>query len=198
MTWAPILVVPRSAIPQAWLPEQGTVALHEIELIRWLHQAPLAWRARAEVEPDPTYKQLIPYLLVDHRGRLATYNRAGAEARLHGLWSVGIGGHIDRIDATAAPWDTIQQAALRELTEELPGVSQPAALQFLGLINEDETPVGQVHLGLVFRITSDTPEPPTAGEELHDLHWRDPSAAEALPLERWSRLALKLWQEVGR
>lgn len=198
MTQAPILVVPRAALPQAWLPELGAVALNEIDLVRWLNQAPLAWRPRAEVEPDPSYKQLIPYLLVDHRGRLATYRRAGTEDRLHGLWSVGIGGHIDRTDATSVPWDTIQQAALRELAEELPDLPQPAVLRFLGLINEDETPVGRVHLGLVFGVDAQTPEPPTAGEELRDLRWLDPAAAAALSLERWSRLACQLWQAVGR
>jgi len=45
------------------------------------------WKPRDQVEKEPNFKQLIPYLLaMIPEGRLACYKRFGNEIRLHGLW----------------------------------------------------------------------------------------------------------------
>src|SRR6266498_2392374 len=51
---------------------------------------------RRDAEQDRRYKQLIPYVLILCNDRILRYRRGkgGQEARLHGLFSVGIGGHI--------------------------------------------------------------------------------------------------------
>src|SRR4051794_41674636 len=56
----------------------------------------LSFRPRAEVETDPSFKQLIPYVVLRCGGGLFHYTRGsqGTEARLRALRAVGIGGGI--------------------------------------------------------------------------------------------------------
>src|SRR2546428_5860123 len=74
----------------------------------------------AGVEEDPSFKQIIPYLLVRHRGRLFLVQRSteGGETRLHGKYSIGVGGHINRGDVEGAQ-DVIAAGLKRELEEEV-------------------------------------------------------------------------------
>src|SRR5580704_7407049 len=55
---------------------------------------------RSEAEQDRRYKQLIPYVLVICQDKILRYRRGkgGQETRLHGLFSVGVGGHISEED----------------------------------------------------------------------------------------------------
>ncbi|MCS7091416.1 MAG: NUDIX domain-containing protein [Verrucomicrobiota bacterium] len=196
-------------LPVEWLPPEGIVPLTEQELLDTLARIRPCWRPRDEAEHDPATKQWIPYVLVQNcRGDLAAYRRRGTEARLHGLWSVGIGGHINPLDAPQADNDlrSFWQGALwaglrRELAEEFPAVSANGSTRFLGLIHENQTELGQVHLGAVFLHT--VPQAcPVGGSELADLHWfprvklsRNRNATP--PFELWSRLALQLLAHVS-
>src|SRR5437773_2560768 len=55
---------------------------------------------RSDAEQDKRHKQLIPYVLILCNDRTLRYRRGkgGQETRLHGLYSVGIGGHISEED----------------------------------------------------------------------------------------------------
>src|SRR2546421_1367086 len=55
----------------------------------------LLYLNRSDAEQDKRYKQLIPYVLVICDRRILRYQRGrgGQETRLHGVYSVGIGGH---------------------------------------------------------------------------------------------------------
>ncbi len=116
----------------------------------------LSYRPRGEMEQDPSFKQLIPYMLfryIDRQGvaRLFQYTRGGGqgEKRLHARRSVGIGGHISTDDAEAGAMADVYRVGLeRELAEEVV-IETPYTERCVGLINDDETPVGQVHLGVV-------------------------------------------------
>ena len=66
-----------------------------------LDPAHTSYRPRAAMEQDPTFKQLIPYVIFRHRdqaGRVSlfqyTRGKGQGEARLHAKRSIGIGGHI--------------------------------------------------------------------------------------------------------
>jgi predicted NUDIX family phosphoesterase len=102
-------------------------------------------RPRPEAEQDPSWKQVIPYLLLRDRERIFLMRRtsAGADARLHERWSIGVGGHMGPGD------DSIEAGLRREFREELLADWAPE-VRLLGLLNDDSTPVGQVHLGVVF------------------------------------------------
>src|SRR3970040_1982991 len=56
------------------------------------------FRRRGDVEEDPSLKQVIPYLIIRHRERIFLFQRStkGGEERLHGLYSIGVGGPMRR------------------------------------------------------------------------------------------------------
>jgi predicted NUDIX family phosphoesterase len=113
---------------------------------------------RAQAEDDPSFKQLIPYVVLRAGERIFHYRRGkkGTEQRLHALRSIGVGGHINPVDG--AHFDGVYSAALlRELNEEVELPPGPPRLEPLGLINDDSTPVGQVHLGVVHVLHLETP-----------------------------------------
>ena len=104
---------------------------------------------RSKAENDPSYKQLIPYVVLRHGDQVYHYLRGqgAGEKRLRALRSIGVGGHINPLDgATGA--NPYRQALLRELAEEI-YLETTYEERCLGLINDDSTPVGQVHLGIV-------------------------------------------------
>jgi predicted NUDIX family phosphoesterase len=114
---------------------------HYLELIA----AEGEYRRRGEVESDPSWKQVIPYVVLKDRGRmfLMRRTRAGADARLHERWSIGIGGHVNPEDGGLAG------GLAREFSEELEVEAMPD-FRLVGLLNDDSDPVGAVHLGVVF------------------------------------------------
>jgi predicted NUDIX family phosphoesterase len=116
---------------------------------RLLDPAGFSFRPRSEVETDPSIKQLIPYVVLRCGDRLFHYRRGGSgtEARLHAKRSVGIGGHINEGDAVGGT-DAYSAGMLRELREEV-HVGSHTGGEPIGFINDDTTPVGQVHLGVV-------------------------------------------------
>lgn len=107
------------------------------------------FRRRGDVEEDPSLKQIIPYLVVRRAGRYMLFRRTrvGGEARLHDLYSVGIGGHISKTDVDGAG-DIVAAGLRRELEEELV-VGGAWTARLAGVLNDDDNPVGQVHFGLV-------------------------------------------------
>ena len=105
---------------------------------------------RSEAELDKRYKQLIPYVLIICNGRILRYRRGkgGQESRLHGLYSVGVGGHISEEDhGLFSSGFGYQEGMRRELMEEV--AIDDAKEAAVALINDDSTEVGYVHFGVV-------------------------------------------------
>jgi predicted NUDIX family phosphoesterase len=107
---------------------------------------------RAEAEADPTHKQLIPYCLIRCGTQILSYTRgkSGGEDRLHAQRSVGVGGHINPIDADygrtgrEAYFAAVERELQEELIFEISHTNRIAAL-----LNDDSNDVGLVHLGVV-------------------------------------------------
>ncbi|MCS7236725.1 MAG: phosphoesterase [Thermoguttaceae bacterium] len=118
---------------------------------------------RRLAENDPSYKQLIPYAVFvfrDKGGKTYVYQyvrgTGQGERRLHAKRSIGIGGHINPGDqGEKTPEVAYRQALHREVAEEII-VQAPWTERCVGLINDDQTEVGRVHLGVVhlFELTS--------------------------------------------
>jgi predicted NUDIX family phosphoesterase len=108
-----------------------------------------SFRPRSEVEEDPSFKQLIPYVVLRCRDQVFHYTRGkrATETRLQALRSIGVGGHISRHDEALFD-SSYREAMFREVTEEVL-LETSYEEHCLGLINDDSTPVGQVHLGIV-------------------------------------------------
>jgi predicted NUDIX family phosphoesterase len=114
-----------------------------------LDPAHLQYLPRGLAENDPAFKQLIPYGVLRWRDQVFAYTRGrtGGEARLRALRSLGIGGHICAEDGAASA-DPYRAGLMRELEEEV-FLDTTYRERIIGLINDDRTPVGQVHLGIV-------------------------------------------------
>jgi predicted NUDIX family phosphoesterase len=141
---------------------------------------------RAAMEVDPAYKQIIPYLVLRDGERyfLMRRTRAGGDARLHDAWSIGVGGHLNPGDVDLAG------GLLREWTEELVADFVPE-FRLIGLLNDDTTDVGSVHLGAVYLAEArGRPVAIRESDKLTGAFATPGQVAEVADrLETWSRLA---------
>lgn len=129
--------------------------------------APEIWRLlakkayflpRPQLEHDPTHKQLISYTMFASEGRVFVMKRlrTQGESRLHGLLSIGVGGHMNPDRDIAWPGrrrisdlkTLVMANTLREIREEVSFAGTPP-ISILGFLNDDRNPVGQVHMGVV-------------------------------------------------
>ena len=149
-------------------------------------------KRRGDMEEDPNYKQLIGYVLLKDEvtGEVLVYKRlvGGGEARLHGKVSVGIGGHMNEVEGKTI-FEMLKINAARELNEEV-GVSEEDALNnlhFIGLINDDKTEVGQVHVGVVYECKVDKQRVEVKEDDTLVIKWMTGEEAKAEEnYETWS------------
>lgn len=158
----------------------------------------LSYRPRGDMEEDPSFKQLIPYCIFRHvapdgETRLFHYRRGSGqgEQRLHAKRSIGVGGHISVDDAADAPRDAYQAGLDRELAEEV-SIETAHKSRIVGLINDDETPVGAVHLGVVHLFDVDAPEVRPREDGLADAGFAPVGEllTDLASFETWSSIAL--------
>jgi predicted NUDIX family phosphoesterase len=192
-----VLCIRRSHLPRKWVADSAVVKMTAETFFGMLAGAPVHWLPRAEAESDPAYKQLIPYVLLQSADGLHTgcYRRNGSEGRLHSFWSVGIGGHINPGDCGNGDGSlsaVVRNGLDREMREEFRSLPRDATPVFHGVINEEQTPVGRVHLGLVHRMQVWSVEGLNPGEELDSFMWAETERVFRKPLELWSKLALNL------
>ncbi len=109
---------------------------------------------RSDVEEDPSYQQIIPYVVFRHRDRyfLTRRLKASSEKRLRQQYSLGIGGHINPGDLEGG--DPVYDGLRREFQEEVVYDGSFEAT-LLGLINDESSPVSKVHLAVVFLLDGD-------------------------------------------
>ena len=144
--------------------------------------------SREAMERDPSFKQIIPYLVLRDGPRyfLMRRTRAGADARLHDRYSIGVGGHLNPGDGG------LLGGLVREWQEELIATFVPE-FRLVALLNDDTTDVGAVHLGAVY--LADAAGRPVAIRETDKLTGAfvepDAVAAVADELETWSRLVFE-------
>jgi predicted NUDIX family phosphoesterase len=147
------------------------------------------FKPRGEVEDDPNFQQVIPYVVFRHSDRyfLTHRLRASSEKRLRKQYSLGVGGHINRADLQGG--DPITDGLKREWSEEVVYDGRFEAT-LLGLLNDDSAPVSKVHLGVVFLVDGDSPN--IAIRETTKL------AGELLTLEEMRRFYLEMesWSQM--
>jgi predicted NUDIX family phosphoesterase len=152
---------------------------------------------RSQAERDPALKQLIPYVILRCEDMVFHYIRGkeAGEGRLRAKGSIGIGGHIQPQDLNlfTSPRTFYMTAAAREVAEEVQ-VEATHRERIVALINDDSTPVGQVHFGIVHLWDLDKPAVTRRERQitkgsfmpLEELKTRWGS------LEAWSQLSLAL------
>jgi predicted NUDIX family phosphoesterase len=197
MTDELVLVVPTAVVIEelgGGAPWLGIVPAGERELADVIRRHG-AFHPRPAMEEDPAWKQVIPYPVLRDGDAwfLMRRTKAGSDARLHDRFSIGVGGHVNPEDGGLD--GDLGVALRREWHEELV-VDFVPDFRFVGLLNDDSTPVGRVHLGLVFE--GDAAGRPVAIRETDKLSGAFVPATEVAAvsdrLETWSRIAFE-WLE---
>ncbi len=152
---------------------------------------------RAAAEDDPSHKQIIPYVLIRKGDSYLHYVRGkgSGEKRLVSLGSIGIGGHINHGDENLflTGLEFYEEALQRELHEEL-RMGGRFETRAIALINDDTTPVGRVHFGIV-HVCDLGDENVAKGEAcITDLQFLTVPELRARRdrMETWSQLCLEL------
>lgn len=159
------------------------------------------FRPRSEVEDDPGFKQIIPYVVFRSNGAVFCYTRGKSqgEARLHRLRSLGVGGHVAEDDADGrATLDAYEMALRRELDEEVE-IRSAGSIRRVGLINDDSNPVGQVHLGVVHVYDLETPEVGPREDGLAEAEFLQIARVRDLRdgFETWSQICIDALLDAG-
>lgn len=150
---------------------------------------------RSLMETDPTYKQIIPYLVFTHQGRFFLMQRQAhaSEQRLKNKFSLGIGGHVRKEDLSATD---IMGWAQREFNEEV-HYEGTYTVRPLGILNDDTNAVGQVHVGLVLLIEGTTEKISVRSELKSGSLYSIQECEEFYPqLEGWSQFVFAAIKEL--
>lgn len=151
--------------------------------------------ARSEAEPNPKFKQIIPYAILVHGNKVLHYVRGkkAGEQRLVAKGSIGIGGHMNDQDEGLFALDREAYLAgvQREVNEELE-VGTTFANQIVALLNDDTNEVGQVHLGVVHILRLAGPEVKKREAMITNLEFLSPDELRARrdTLESWSQICV--------
>ncbi|MCK5566075.1 MAG: hypothetical protein KAJ07_12600 [Planctomycetes bacterium] len=159
--------------------------------------------SRSQVEKNPDYKQLIPYVIMSCNGKYLSYirgKRAG-EKRLVGNRSIGIGGHINPVDdmplLDASFYETYLAAVDREVEEEVK-VETKHSDHIVALLNDESNEVGSVHLGIVHYWALDEPNVNRKEQMITQMSFMTDAELHGLKdtLETWSGLCVDGLEEM--
>jgi predicted NUDIX family phosphoesterase len=198
-----VLVFPAQLIDGFQKDAPGGILTDPLKVWSYLRRTVYAGKAfymdRAAAEVDPNFKQIIPYVVFIRPGEVFAYQRTpkSGEGRLHGKWSIGIGGHINPVDGE--PFDdnsrrVYWKAFERELFEEVSFVCQGSKKTHApvsALIYLDHG-VHAVHFGVVhlFSVPAGT-QLASRDPAITAGGWLDVEDLHARQLEEWSRLTLE-------
>jgi predicted NUDIX family phosphoesterase len=160
---------------------------------------------RVDAENDPSFKQLIPYVIMRSGDKYLNYvrgTRAG-ETRLVGKRSIGIGGHINPVDQTSVEAGDFRDAYLaavkREVDEEV-NVDTGYSNSVVALLNDDTSEVGKVHLGIVHLWDLEAPNVTKREQMITQLTFMTAAQLHEVrdTLETWSSLCVEKLDEMTR
>lgn len=189
-----VLVVPRALFDRLGA-FQGFSPSVETFLPEFLKRENNHFEPRSRAETNPDLKQIIPYAVFRHGGKILHYTRGASsgEKRLVAKSSIGIGGHINDTDETLFSFDlaAYHTAVRREIAEELKlggGFTERA----VGLINDDSTEVGRVHLGVVHIVDLESDEVGAGEKAISRIGFATPAelAARREEFETWSQILI--------
>jgi predicted NUDIX family phosphoesterase len=158
-----------------------------------------SYRPRREMEQDASFKQLIPYVIFQYDDLQGdrwlfqyTRGKGQGESRLHSKRSIGVGGHISLEDAgDQGHLNPYHEGMRRELAEEV-AIETDYLDRCVGMINDDETEVGRVHLGIVHIFQVQQPRVQPREREMHDAGFQPLRELRRLrdSMESWSQICL--------
>jgi predicted NUDIX family phosphoesterase len=197
-----VLVIERKVLEQAGM-FQGLIFDVQRYLDKLFVPGVPRFIPRPQAEADPSYKQIIPYVIMSCNGKYLSYvrGRRAGESRLTGLRSIGIGGHINPIDADnsslfAYLYENYLTAVQREVAEEV-SVEAGHSDTIVALLNDDSTEVGSVHLGIVHHWILDSPNVSRREQVITQMAFMSPAELREVKdsMETWSQLCLALLEK---
>jgi predicted NUDIX family phosphoesterase len=199
-----ILVVRRTHLftaPDAWH------GLKELNFDHYMHiiDHRKEFHPRSIMETNPTYKQIIPYLIFTHDDKYFLMQRKSdaSETRLRNKLTLGIGGHIREEDLKRDLSAVLRQAqdergakdslvvwAMREFHEEV-NYAGNLTVKPLGIINDDSNDVGKVHIGFALLLCGDSSEISVKSElKSGELVSLDDCIIQKESMESWSQFVV--------
>jgi predicted NUDIX family phosphoesterase len=162
----------------------GMIRGRGAEAILEMVAAEPAFIDRPLAERSEEWRQIIPYVVIRHGGNIFVLERTAkqTEARLHHKLSIGIGGHVN-------PRHDLMAGLQKELDEEV-RVGGEYTLTFAGMLNDESTEVGRVHLGAVFLLDAATPDVEVLERDKMHGGWMDRASLARVRerLETWSQI----------
>ena len=191
-----ILVIERKVFEQIGM-FQGLAFDVDRYLKKIFAQGVAFFMPRSQVEEDPAYKQLIPYVIMNCKGKYLSYvrGRRAGEKRLVGNISIGIGGHINPIDDmplfNSDFYETYLAAVEREVAEEV-SVETSRTDDIVALLNDESNEVGRAHLGIVHYWTLAAPTVSKREQMITQMTFKTAAELEEVrdAMETWSGLCL--------
>ena len=157
-----------------------------------------AFIKRKNAESNPSYKQLIPYALLQCGENMFVYRRGKllAEKRLHGNYSLGIGGHISVTDPGLFG-TSYDDGLKREINEEVT-IESPYKQRVVALLNDDSNDVGKVHFGVVHVLTLEKPLVKPKEKSINETKFLSISELQKdiEKFENWSKICIENIQRV--
>lgn len=151
------------------------------------------------------FPQILGYVqLVNEQGEILSYARKGKEKGLHGLRSIGVGGHVSHEELVTAIYrsdepmqlpkltELIQLGLRRELLEEV-GIDIGTFMEANQLLISDSNITSQVHLGLPMQLNVVESDIILEESEFLDARWISIEELKATVdvYEPWSQLIIQ-------
>jgi predicted NUDIX family phosphoesterase len=154
-----ILVVPTEKLYPTGIKE-GFFEIEEKNFLDLVKKNHLYMR-RGDAETDEKFQQIVAQIILKVGGKIFIHRvpQSGSESRLHDMWPIFLGGHINNTDIN------IQHAVIREFNEEIKYKGKIKTKKFWGLVKLNDNPVNKVHVGMVWIFEGDTEEIEETGDE---------------------------------
>ena len=151
------------------------------------------------------FPQILGYVqLVNEQGEILSYARKGKEKGLHGLRSIGVGGHVSHEELVTAIYrsdeptqlpkltELIQLGLRRELLEEV-GIDIGTYMEANQLLVSDSNLTSQVHVGLPMQLNVVESDTILEESEFLDARWISVEELKATVdiYEPWSQLIIQ-------
>ena len=151
------------------------------------------------------FPQILGYVqLVNEQGEILSYARKGKEKGLHGLRSIGVGGHVSHEELVTAIYrsddptqlpkltELIQLGLRRELLEEV-GIDIGTYMEANQLLVSDSNITSQVHVGLPMQLHAKESDIKLDESEFLDARWISVDELKATVdiYEPWSQLIIQ-------
>lgn len=183
-----ILVISTSNLFSKINPWQGINQVNFDEVSKFIQKSG-HFMPRAHAETNFAYKQIIPYLLFAFDQKLFVMQRKSnaSEQRLANKFSLGIGGHIRQEDIEN---NNVFDWAKREFEEEVNYQGSMKAIP-IGILNDDSSDVGKVHIGIIWLISGNSDQISIKNEHKSGILMSlDECKKIYSNMENWSKICL--------